>query len=134
MLNTNNDIECKIIELSKVGEARGDLFIAEFQKEIPFQTNRIFFINSVPKDTIRGKHAHKVCEQFLICLNGEVEVSCINKQKRFVFKLKSPNKGVYIPSMTWTEIKYKRKNSLLMVLASHLYDKNDYIKEKSIFI
>ena len=67
--------DIKIIQLIYFPEERGNLVVMENYKSCPFAISRAFSVRA-PINMIRGQHAHKDCAQFLVCLNGEVEVTC----------------------------------------------------------
>ena len=83
---------------------------------------------------IRGQHAHKDCEQFLVCLNGEVEVTCDDGIEKKLFLLDSPKKGLYIPKSIWQIQKYIKKDSVLLFLCDQPYDVNEYINNYDDFL
>jgi dTDP-4-dehydrorhamnose 3,5-epimerase-like enzyme len=94
----------------------------------PIKIKRIFF-SSGKKNYFRGDHAHKKCSQFLICLNGNIKVETIYKEKKQMFKLSSKkNRALLLPPMVWNRIFFTKKNSLLGVICDFKYDnKNEYI-------
>lgn len=99
---------------------------------IPFEIKRVFFIDKVPVGQIRGKHAHHENLQFLICLNGKIRVTSLNGYKKKVYILKKGD-TLLLDKLTWSTQEYMMRNSELMVLCSHEYDKDDYIKVYSTF-
>jgi UDP-2-acetamido-3-amino-2,3-dideoxy-glucuronate N-acetyltransferase len=114
--------------LPSVLDMRGNLTAIEFEKILPFIPKRCFYIYDVPSEEIRGQHAHRQCEQFLICVCGSCSVVVDDGKKRAEYTLDRPGKGVYIPPMVWG-IQYKySKNAVLMVFASHNYDRSDYLR------
>lgn len=119
----------KIHQLTTHSDLRGNLCAGEIGKNIPFRPARFFSVYNVPEGTIRGKHAHKKCEQFLVCLSGQVDVTLDNGEERFVHCLDSPNKGLHIPAGIWGEQTYVLPSTILLVLASHIYDPIDYIND-----
>lgn len=111
-----------------VQDMRGDLSVGEFQKDIPFEPKRYFLVFNVPSEKTRGEHAHYKCHQFLICVKGSCAVVADDGAARCEVLLDSPNKGVYLPPLTWG-IQYKySSDAVLLVFASHLYDAADYIR------
>lgn len=96
---------------------------------LPFDAKRVFHISNVPTGNVRGFHAHKKCEQFLICMSGTVNVTCDDGDDRQMFTLSSPLEGLYIPPMIWTEQYYYSPDTMLVCLASHTYDESDYIRD-----
>lgn len=95
---------------------------------LPFVPKRIFWITDVPKLAKRGGHAHKECQQFIFCVNGGVEV----KSDGFIDSAHMHQDsiwGLYIPPMTWIDIRFIRPRSKIVVLASMEYDENDYLRD-----
>ncbi len=115
--------------LSNVVDMRGNLSFAEFDKDLPFRPKRYFVVYDVPSEKIRGQHAHRKCEQFLVCVKGACSVVVDDGAKRAEYALNKPYKALYIPPMIWG-IQYKySKDAVLLVFASHEYDGTDYIRD-----
>lgn len=115
--------------LKYVSDMRGNLSVSEFPEDIPFTPRRYFLIFDVPNQEVRGSHAHRECEQFLICVNGSVNVMVDDGETRSEVILDSPDLGVYIPPLVWgTQYRYS-DNAVLLVFASHPYDDGDYIRD-----
>jgi UDP-2-acetamido-3-amino-2,3-dideoxy-glucuronate N-acetyltransferase len=120
-------------ELPLIHDLRGNLTVGEFEKEIPFLPKRYFSVFDVPNKEIRGEHAHKMCQQFLVCIKGSCHVVADDGRQRQEFILDKPNKGIYLPPMVWgVQYKYSA-DAVLMVFASDHYDSNDYIRNYSDF-
>jgi len=135
-ITTTNDTKPKklsvknvwIHKIQKATDIRGDLSYVEYQKYIPFHIKRVFFVYHVPGQEIRGEHAHKKCQQYLICLKGSVNVIVDDGKHREEIELKAMDMGVYIPQMTWgTQYKYS-EDAILAVFASDTYSASDYIR------
>lgn len=123
----------RLHKLRKAMDMRGSLVAAEFS-DLPFQPRRTFVVYGVPSKEVRGEHAHRECEQFLICLNGSVTVLADNGVERREFVLDDPSVGIHLKPMTWgTQYKYS-PGAVLMVFASHEYDDADYIRDYDEFI
>ena len=91
-------------------------------------------IFDVPTKETRGEHAHRTCQQFLVCLRGSVACVCDDGTHRQELLLDSPEIGLYLPPMVWG-IQYKySKDAVLLVLASHGYDASDYIRNYDVFL
>lgn len=119
----------QIYDIPSFVDLRGDLGVLEWGKILPFDVKRLFFTYNVPTTEVRGEHAHKVCEQFLIAMHGALHVIADNGIVREEFILDSPRHGLHLPAGVWG-IQYKHSaDSVLLVLASHAYDKNDYIRD-----
>lgn len=120
--------------LKMARDIRGDLSVGEFPRDIPFSPKRYFLVFNVPSEKTRGEHAHHQCHQFLICVKGSCAVVADDGKSRREVLLDSPEKGIYLPPMTWG-IQYKySSDAVLLVFASHLYDSEDYIRDYSVFL
>lgn len=123
-----------LMKLRHAQDLRGSLCVAELEKDIPFKVKRIFTVFDVPSAETRGAHAHKRCEQFLLCVHGNCAVVADDGRRRQEFELSDPTVGIYLPPMTWG-IQYKYSHdAVLLVLASELYEDSDYIRDYSEFI
>jgi dTDP-4-dehydrorhamnose 3,5-epimerase-like enzyme len=118
----------EIIKIPTMCDQRGDLGIIE---KLPgFDIKRVYFIYHTD-GKLRGGHRHKKTRQVLVCLYGDCEVHCENELKESkVYYLNSPKKGLIIEPNDWHCMKNFSSNCILLVLASELYDKGDYIDEK----
>ncbi len=125
---------CFIHELPKAQDLRGSLSVLEFQKDVPFEVKRCFWVYNVPGREVRGEHAHIECHQFLVCLAGSVQLVLDDGNKRAQVSLDNPSIGVHIPPMKWG-IQYKYSaDAVMLVFASHTYNSNDYIRNYDDFI
>ena len=103
-------------------------------KDIPFAPLRYFMVFGVPSKEVRGEHAHRQCHQFLICVRGSCAVVADDGARRVEIALDAPNRGIYLPPMTWG-IQYKYSaDALLLVFASLPYDSSDYIRDYADFL
>lgn len=124
LFSSNDAFVCELTEHSDV---RGKLCFAELGKDLPFAAQRLFWIYGVPSNTQRGGHAHKNDHQFLICFHGEISVEVIHNQEKCVIHLDSPNRGLYLPPLTWNNLINFSANSILGVLSSNRFNPDDYI-------
>ena len=110
-------------------DIRGCLVAAEMEKEIPFVPVRFFVVYGVPSTEVRGEHAHRKCHQFLICIQGSVQVVVDDGNNRQELVLDRPDVGLHIPPLIWgTQYKYS-PNAALLVFASHPYEADDYVRD-----
>lgn len=117
----------------KILDLRGNLTVGEFGRSVPFEPKRYFMVFGVPNAEIRGEHAHRVCEQFLICAQGSCHVVADDGENREEFVLDDPSTGLYLPALTWG-IQYKYSpDAVLLVFASHFYDSAEYIRDYNEF-
>jgi acetyltransferase-like isoleucine patch superfamily enzyme len=115
-------------------DLRGSLVAREVAGDVPFVPQRCFVVFDVPTKEVRGEHAHRECEQFLVALRGSVHVLCDDGRERREFVLDAPDLGLYIPAMVWgTQYQYSG-DAVLLVLASHHYDPADYIRDYEEFL
>lgn len=121
-----------LLKLNKKIDARGTLLPLEII-EIPFTVLRCFFLTDIPLNTTRGDHAHHKTEQFLFCVYGQVTVTLNNGAKKSIYNLKA-GEGVLIPKKVWNSFFVTKLNTVLAVLASTIYDENDYINCYNEFI
>jgi UDP-2-acetamido-3-amino-2,3-dideoxy-glucuronate N-acetyltransferase len=125
---------CSVYELPNIHDLRGSLSVTEFGKDLPFTPTRCFWVFGVQSREVRGEHAHKRCHQFLVCVSGQLVVMLDDGVSRTEVALESPSVGLHIPPGVWaTEYKYS-KDSVLIVLASHPYDSDDYIRDYDKFL
>jgi carbonic anhydrase/acetyltransferase-like protein (isoleucine patch superfamily) len=115
-------------------DLRGDLTVGEFGRDVPFAPQRYFIVLGVPNREVRGEHAHRRCQQFLVCVRGSCSVVADDGQQRVEVALDAPNRGLYLPAMTWgTQYKHSA-DAVLLVFASDHYDAADYIREYGQFL
>lgn len=114
--------------MRRVTDARGSLTVGEVPSEVPFPPARYFAVFDVPSVELRGEHAHKLCEQFLICLHGSCRVLLDDGEQRCEVTLDRPDMGVYMPAMIWgTQYRYS-SDAVLLVFASRSYEAEDYLR------
>ncbi|MGC1851835.1 MAG: WxcM-like domain-containing protein [Solirubrobacterales bacterium] len=116
-------------------DLRGRLTAGELpSEEIPFTPQRWFLVYDVPSREVRGEHAHRVCHQFLVCVHGSVQVAVDDGQQRGEAVLDEPTLGIYLPPGIWgSQFRYD-SDAVLLVLASHPYDPDDYIRDYDTFL
>jgi hypothetical protein len=114
--------------MRRVTDARGALTVGEVPTEVPFSPARYFVVFDVPSLELRGEHAHKQCQQFLICLHGSCRVLLDDGQQRCEVTLDRPDMGVFMPEMIWgTQYRYS-PDAVLLVFASRPYEAEDYLR------
>ncbi len=120
---------CRIIELPKIIDQRGNLTFIEGGRHIPFDPKRVYYLYDVPGGAARGGHAHRRLEQFIVAASGSFTVITDNGTARKDFYLNRSYYGLYIPTMVWREIDNFSSGSVCLVLASEHYDETDYIRD-----
>jgi acetyltransferase-like isoleucine patch superfamily enzyme/dTDP-4-dehydrorhamnose 3,5-epimerase-like enzyme len=124
----------RLYQMPVITDLRGSLSFAEYDKSLPFIPKRYFLVFNVPSKDVRGEHAHRKCHQFLICIKGDCSIVVDDGSHREEILLDRPNIGLHVPPMVWaTEYKYSQ-DSVLLVLASHVYEADDYIRDYDLFL
>ncbi|MDX1461769.1 MAG: FdtA/QdtA family cupin domain-containing protein [Marinirhabdus sp.] len=119
-----------LTEIPKIiaDDGRGNLSVVE-KDLLPYEIKRVYYLYDVPSDSIRGGHAHKELQQFLIAVSGSFSVVLDNGQERRTFLLNRPNKGLLIPSGVWRELENFSAGAVCLSLVSAVYDEDDYIRD-----
>lgn len=124
---------CKIIDLPKITDPRGNLTFIEGQNHVPFAIRRVYYLYDVPGGAERGGHAHKDLSQLIVAMSGSFDVLLDDgKNKKRVHLSRSYN-GLYVCPMIWRELDNFSSGSVCMVLASNKYDESDYYRDYSEF-
>ena len=123
----------RIIDLPKKLDERGNLSFIEEENHIPFVIKRCYWIYDVPGGEIRGGHAYKENQEFIIALSGSFDVIIDDGIKKEVFSLNRSYFGLYVPKGIWRHMENFSTNSLALVLASIKFDKEDYIYDYETF-
>ena len=121
--------DCRIIELPKFLDERGNLSFAEQTNHIPFEIQRTYWIYDVPGGENRGGHAFVHTEEFIIALSGSFDVIVDDGDNKRTFALNRSYYGLYIPNGLWRELNNFSTNSLALEFASTQYDPTDYIRD-----
>ena len=115
---------------NRIGSSEtGYLSYIESLDQIPFEIKRVYYTYETPVNTIRGFHAHIYLEQVAFCPYGKIEILLDSGKEKSIHLLDSPEKGLYIGNGFWREMKWLKKDSVLCVIASEKYDKDDYIRD-----
>lgn len=128
------DMKAEIIQLPKFEDPRGNLsFIEEFQ-HIPFKIERTYWIYDVPGGEIRGGHAFKIQQEFIVALSGSFDVVVDNGLTKQTFSLNRSYYGLFIPAGLWRQMQNFSTNSLALVISSTHYDEKDYIYDYRVYL
>ena len=121
-------------EFQPHGDDRGQLVALEEMKEVTFDIKRVYYMYDTTEGVTRGRHAHKALEQILICVHGSCKILLDNGEEKVVVPLDKPNEGLYVSNVMWREMFDFSEDAVLMVLASELYDEEDYIRDYDEFL
>jgi UDP-2-acetamido-3-amino-2,3-dideoxy-glucuronate N-acetyltransferase len=124
----------KLIPIQKNSDPRGNLLAFEADQNLPFKVKRIFMVNSVPSDQIRGIHAHRECWQFLVAVAGSITVSFDDGITSQELVLDRDDYGLLMPPLTYGRQFNYSQDAVLLVLTSHAYDASDYIDDYEEFL
>lgn len=123
-----NVFDCSIIELPKFEDAAGNLTPVYSNIHVPFNIKRVFYSYDIPGGEARGAHAHKKCHQLLIAASGSFEVTLDDGVNKRTILLNRPFYGLHIPPGIWAAEQGFSSGSICLVLASDIFDENDYIR------
>ena len=125
----------QMLEFDPKGDERGHMVVVEGIKDIPFEIKRIFYIYGSDKDVVRGQHANKNSEFVLINVAGTSKVKVLDgKGNEAVYSLNRPHTGIYLPQMVWKDMFDFSEDSVLLCLASTVYDATEYIRDYDEYI
>ena len=123
----------QIIQLPKIEDPRGNLSFFETDNHVPFSIARTYWIYDVPGGEIRGGHAFKQQQEFIIALSGSFEVVLQDGKNEKRFLLNRSYYGLYIPQMIWRRLENFSTNSLALIVSDSVYDEFDYIRDFEIY-
>lgn len=126
--------KCRIIDLPRIADARGNLTFVESQNHIPFDIKRVYYLYDVPGGSDRGEHAHRNLHQFMICMSGSFDVRLDDGYESKRIHLNRSYFGVYICPMIWRYLDNFSSGAVCMVLASEPYDEADYIRDRDTYL
>ena len=122
-----------IIEFPRIHDIRGNLTALESADNVPFTIQRVYYLYDVPGGAARGGHAHRTLEQVLVAITGSFEVVVDDGHGRCALTLNRAYQGLYLPRMTWRELRNFSSGAVCLVLASEHFDPTDYIRDYETF-
>lgn len=125
---------CRMLELPKISDPRGNLTFIEEQRHIPFEIKRVYYLYDVPGGAERAGHAHKELQQFLIAISGSFDVLLDDGYSTKRYHMNRSYYGLYICPMVWRELDNFSSGSVCMALASTFYDESDYYRDYETFL
>lgn len=120
---------CRIIDLPKIADPRGNLTFVEGGNHIPFDIQRVYYLYDVPGGSERGGHAHKALKQLIIAMSGSFDVLLDDGREKKRVHLNRSYNGLYVCPMIWRELDNFSSGAVCMVLASNRYDEADYFRD-----
>lgn len=119
--------DCKQIKLPTFSDMRGSLTLLNDFSTLPFLPNRIFWLHNVPKDAIRGEHAHRTCTEMVILSSGEFSIELDDGTSQKNINFTEVGTGIIIPPYVWCRLTNFSKDATCLVLASEEYKPEGYI-------
>jgi dTDP-4-dehydrorhamnose 3,5-epimerase-like enzyme len=126
--------DCKILDLPKISDPRGNLTFIEGGRHVPFNIRRVYYLYDVPGGAERGGHAHKDLQEFIVAISGSFDVVLDDGTQKKRFHLNRSYNGLYVFPMVWRELDNFSSGSVCMVLASNKYDEADYYRDYAEFM
>lgn len=127
--------DCSIVELDKHhSDRKGNLTVVENGKTLPFDVKRVYYLYDVPGGENRGSHAHRKLEQLIIAASGSFTVTLDDGTNKRSFTLNRPYQGLYVKPGLWRDLDNFSSGAVCLVLASEVYEKEDYIRDYQEFI
>jgi dTDP-4-dehydrorhamnose 3,5-epimerase-like enzyme len=124
---------CKILSVPKIEDPRGNLSVIE-NDVIPFEMKRVYYLYDVPSGAERGGHSHKEQQEFLVALSGSFDVILHDSQHEKLVTLNKPFEGLLITNGIWRELKNFSSGAVCLVIASAVFEEEDYIRTFSEFL
>ncbi|MGA2408184.1 MAG: FdtA/QdtA family cupin domain-containing protein [Bacteroidales bacterium] len=124
----------KLVNLPKIPDERGNLSFIEEEQHIPFKIKRTYWIYDVPGGEIRGSHAFKESEEFIVAISGSFDVVLHDGKEEMKYSLNRSYYGIYVPKLTWRKLENFSTNSLALILSSTAFKENDYIRDFDQFL
>jgi len=135
MKQKNNTIfDCSVIDVSKIQNDAGNITVVENGKNIPFDVKRIYYLYDIPGGEKRGGHAHYELEQYIIAASGSFVVILDDGKNTKTVTLNRPNIALHIVPGLWRQLDDFSSGSISLVLASHIYEEGDYIRDYNEFL
>ena len=125
-MTTIKDVQ--LLEIPKIQDTRGNLSVIEGDV-IPYDIKRVYYLYDVPSGAERGGHAHRKLQQFLVALSGSFDVVIHDGQEQKIVTLNKPNFGLLIVNGIWRELQNFSSGSVCLVLASEVFEEEDYIRD-----
>lgn len=126
--------DCRLLDLPRIQDARGNLTYVEGLRHIPFEIRRTYWIYDVPGGAVRGGHAYATLHEFVVALSGSFDVVVDDGHAKRTIPLNRSYFGLYVPNMIWRQLGNFSTNAVCLILASAPYDEGDYIRNYGHFL
>lgn len=132
-LNNNTIFDCNLVDLSRLSSSSCHNKILENGNNIPFDVKRVYYLYNIPNAEERGGHAHYELEQYIVAASGSFDVILDDGVNKKTFTLNRPNIALHIVPGLWRDLTNFSSKSVCLVLASHIYEAKDYIRNYNKF-
>ena len=133
-MNKSTVYDCSVIQIDKHHHEKGNISVIENGMTVPFDVKRVYYLYDVPGGESRGGHAHKALRQLIVAASGSFNVTLDDGSVKRTFTLNRPYQGLLVVPGIWRELDDFSSGSVCLVLASHLYDETDYIRDYKKYI
>jgi dTDP-4-dehydrorhamnose 3,5-epimerase-like enzyme len=125
---------CRLCDLPVRGDERGSLVAVEGGKQVPFGIARVYYIFGTQPGVARGFHAHRMLNQYAICVSGSCVMRVDNGNEWRELRLHRPDQALYLGPMIWHEMRDFSPDCVLLLVADAPYDEADYIRDYEEFM
>lgn len=125
---------CRLIDLPKFHDPRGNLSVIEGGQHVPFDIKRVYYLYDVPGGSSRAGHGHIELQQLFIAMSGSFDIIVDDGYNRKKVHLNRSYYGLYVPGMMWREVENFSSGGVCLVLASTHYDPKDYYFDYDEFV
>ena len=108
------------IQLQTISDSRGRLSVIEGEQDVPFKIERIFYMHDIISN--RGGHAHIETNQIIVAIHGNFDISIDNGKEKITLSMNTPEIGLYLPKLTFTDFSSISTDAVILVLADTHYD------------
>jgi WxcM-like, C-terminal len=132
-MNNKKENQITLIDIPKIENSLGNIAVIE-KNVIPFEIKRVYYLFDIPSSAIRGGHSHKKLQQVLIAISGSFDVVLKDGKSKKTITLNKPDKGLLIENNTWRELENFSSGAVCLVLASEVFEEEDYIRDYAVFL
>ena len=119
--------DIRIIDFPRHVRDNGEVVVAEGPDNVPFDIARMFTLRA-PEGATRGEHAHLRCSQLMLCVHGEIDITCDDGSERKTFALRHGHAGLLVPPSIWNTVTFRSAQAVLVVLCDRRYEADDYFR------